>query len=80
MKDYIKSVIDVNLTENDNLNRVREYLQAYFLNVIYKKKFYQNLVFTGGTAFAFLSISSSGFLKILILACQPRPEAMIFML
>ena len=54
MKDYIKSVIDANLTENDNLNRVREYLQAYFLNVIYKKKFYQNLVFTGGTALRFI--------------------------
>lgn len=54
MKDYIKSVIDANLTENDNLNKVREYLQAYFLYVIYKKKFYQNLVFTGGTALRFI--------------------------
>lgn len=54
MKDYIKSVIDINLTENDNLNRLREYLQSYFLNVIYKKKFYQNLVFTGGTALRFI--------------------------
>ena len=77
MKDYIKSVIDANLTENDNLNRVREYLQAYFLNVIYKKKFYQNLVFTGGPL-CVLSISSSGFLKICFSACQPRLKVMIF--
>lgn len=54
MKDYIKSVIDANLTENQNLNRIREYLQAYFLNIIYKNKFYQNLVFTGGTALRFI--------------------------
>ena len=54
MKDYVKSVIDGKLTYNDNLNRVREYLQAYFMQVIYKKKFYQNLVFTGGTALRFI--------------------------
>jgi len=54
MKDYLKSVVDAKLTYNDNLNRVREYLQAYFLQVIYRKKFYQNLVFTGGTALRFL--------------------------
>ena len=54
MRDYIKSVIDANLTENENLNRVREYLQAYFLNIIYKNKFYQNLVFVGGTALRFI--------------------------
>ncbi len=54
MRDYLKSVIDVNLTQNQNLNRVREYLQAYFLNIIYKNKFYQNLVFTGGTALRFI--------------------------
>ena len=54
MKDYIKSVVDPNLTQNQNLNRVREYLQAYFLNIVYKNKFYQNLVFTGGTALRFI--------------------------
>jgi len=54
MRDYIKSVIDANLTKNENLNRIREYLQAYFLNIIYKNKFYQNLVFTGGTALRFI--------------------------
>ena len=54
MRDYIKSVIDANLTDNENLNRLREYLQSYFLNIIYKNKFYQNLVFTGGTALRFI--------------------------
>ena len=54
MRDYIKSVVDPNLTQNQNLNRIREYLQAYFLNVIYKNKFYQNIVFTGGTALRFI--------------------------
>ena len=54
MRDYIKSVINANLTKNENLNRVREYLQSYFLNIIYKNKFYQNLVFTGGTALRFI--------------------------
>lgn len=54
MRDYIKSVVDPNLTQNQNLNRIREYLQAYFLNIIYKNKFYQNLVFTGGTALRFI--------------------------
>ncbi|MEK6715287.1 MAG: nucleotidyl transferase AbiEii/AbiGii toxin family protein [Candidatus Omnitrophota bacterium] len=54
MRDYIKSVVDPKLTLNNNLNRVREYLQAYFLYVVYKTKFYQNLVFTGGTALRFV--------------------------
>jgi len=54
MRDYIKSVVDPNLTRNQNLNRIREYLQTYFLNIIYKNKFYQNLVFTGGTALRFI--------------------------
>ena len=54
MRDYIKSVVDPNLTQNQNLNRIREYLQAYFLHIIYKNKFYQNLVFTGGTALRFI--------------------------
>ena len=54
MRDYIKSVVDPNLTQNQNLNRIREYLQTYFLNIIYKNKFYQNLVFTGGTSLRFI--------------------------
>ncbi len=54
MRDYIKSIVDKNLTQNDNFNRVREYIQSYLLYVIYKKKFFQNLVFTGGTVLRFV--------------------------
>lgn len=54
MKDYVKSIVDKTLTQNDNLNRVREYIQSYLLYVIYKKKIFQNLVFTGGTALRFV--------------------------
>jgi predicted nucleotidyltransferase component of viral defense system len=39
---------------DDNLNLVREYIQAYFLYVIYRKKYYQDMVFTGGTALRFV--------------------------
>lgn len=54
MRDYVKSIVNKNLSQNDNLNRVREYLQSYLLYVIYKKKFFQDLVFTGGTALRFV--------------------------
>ncbi len=54
MRDYIKSIVDKTLTQDDNLNRVREYIQSYLLHVIYKKKFFQSLVFTGGTALRFV--------------------------
>lgn len=54
MRDYVKSIVDKNLTQNDNLNRIREYIQSYLLYVIYKKKIFSNLVFTGGTALRFV--------------------------
>ncbi|MCX5698268.1 MAG: nucleotidyl transferase AbiEii/AbiGii toxin family protein [Candidatus Omnitrophica bacterium] len=54
MKDYIKSILDPKLDYNTNLNKLREYLQSYFLYVIYKTKIYQNIVFTGGTALRFI--------------------------
>jgi len=54
MKDYIKSIIDKKADSNTNLNRVREYIQSYFLYTIYRKKYYQNLIFTGGTALRFI--------------------------
>ncbi|MCK4248643.1 MAG: nucleotidyl transferase AbiEii/AbiGii toxin family protein [Candidatus Omnitrophica bacterium] len=53
MKDYIKELVDANVSENINLNRVREYLQEYILYIIYKKKIYKELVFCGGTALRF---------------------------
>lgn len=54
MRDYVKSIVDKDLTQNANLNKVREYIQSYLLYVLYKKKFFQNLVFTGGTALRFV--------------------------
>ncbi len=54
MRDYVKSIVDKNLTQNENLNKVREYIQSYLLYVIYKKKIFQNLVFTGETALRFV--------------------------
>ncbi len=54
MRDYIKSIVNKKLSADDNLNRVREYIQAYFLYIIYRKKYYQDMVFTGGTALRFI--------------------------
>lgn len=54
MRDYVKSIVDKNLTQNVNFNKVREYIQSYLLYIIYKKKIFQNLVFTGGTALRFV--------------------------
>ena len=54
MRDYIKSIVNKKLSVDDNLNLIREYIQAYFLYVIYRKKYYQDMVFTGGTALRFV--------------------------
>jgi len=54
MKDYIKSIIDKKADNDTNLNHVREYIQSYFLYTIYRKKYYQNMVFTGDTALRFI--------------------------
>lgn len=54
MRDYIKSIVNKKLSVDNNLNRIREYIQAYFLYVIYRKKYYQDMVFTGGTALRFV--------------------------
>ncbi len=54
MKDYAKSIVDNSLTLNQNLNRLREYIQTYLLYVIYKDRISRNLVFTGGTALRFV--------------------------
>lgn len=50
MKDYIKEIIDPKLSRIENENKLKEYLQTYILYILYRKKFYLNLVFTGGTA------------------------------
>jgi len=54
MRDYIKSIVSKKASADDNLNRVREYIQAYFLYILYRKRHYQDLVFTGGTALRFI--------------------------
>ncbi len=54
MKDYIKALVVPGAARQDNVNRVREYLQKYALYVLYRKKVYGELVFTGGTALRFL--------------------------
>jgi len=54
MKDYINEIIDRNLNRADNQNRICEYIQKYFLYILYKKKIYKNLIFAGGTALRFI--------------------------
>ena len=54
MKDYIKDIIDNKKPLQDNTNYIREYIQKFLLYILYKKKFYQNLIFVGGTALRFL--------------------------
>lgn len=54
MKDYIKEIVDKNLSQEINKNRIREYLQEYFLYIIYRNKVYNSIVFCGGTALRFL--------------------------
>lgn len=54
MKDYIREVVDEKLDRNENENKIREYIQKYLLYILYKKKIYKNLVFTGGTALRFI--------------------------
>lgn len=54
MKDYIKRLIDSNAPAQANVNKIREYIQEYFLYIIYRKKIYTGMVFCGGTALRFL--------------------------
>lgn len=54
MKDYIKEILTPQKTLIENKNLLREYLQKYLLFLIYRTKFYKEIVFTGGTALRFL--------------------------
>jgi predicted nucleotidyltransferase component of viral defense system len=54
MKDYLFELIDPSRPQGSNRMIVREYLQEYFLNILYMKKLYRDLVFCGGTALRFL--------------------------
>jgi len=54
MKNQLKDIIDIKLSRDENINRIREFIQKYLLYVLYRGKVFQNLVFTGGTALRFL--------------------------
>jgi len=54
MKDRIKDLVNKADSYDANVNRVREYLQEYFLYILYKNKFYNQMVFCGGTALRFI--------------------------
>ena len=49
MRDYIEKVINKNYSAYENRNLLREYLQKFILFIIYRKKIFREIVFTGGT-------------------------------
>ena len=49
MRDYIEKVINKNYSVYENRNLLREYLQKFILFIIYRKKIFREIVFTGGT-------------------------------
>ena len=54
MKDYLSKLVDTEKTKNENINIIREYIQKYILFILYKKKYYSELIFLGGTALRIL--------------------------
>jgi predicted nucleotidyltransferase component of viral defense system len=54
MKEYIKNLVNLKESYDVNRNRLREYLQEYLLFILYKNKFYRDMVFCGGTALRFI--------------------------
>lgn len=50
MIDVIKQQINQEMSLQENLNRVREFLQIMILKIMYDKNFLNNLAFVGGTA------------------------------
>ncbi|MGM0368039.1 MAG: nucleotidyl transferase AbiEii/AbiGii toxin family protein [Actinomycetota bacterium] len=54
MRDQIGKIINESDSREKNINLVREYLQKYILYILYRKKIYHNLVFTGGTCLRLL--------------------------
>jgi len=49
MRDYIEKVINKNYSAYENRNLLIEYLQKFILFIIYRKKIFREIVFTGGT-------------------------------
>lgn len=54
MREQLSKIIDKSFNREKNINIVREYLQKYLLYILYRKKIYKNLVFTGGTCLRLL--------------------------
>jgi len=54
MKDYLIEIVRNQTGFNARLNIMREYLQAYILQVMYKIGFFRSSAFVGGTALRFL--------------------------
>lgn len=54
MKDYCLSLAASQASIDQRSNVMREYVQAYLLNVLYEAGFFRNSAFVGGTALRFL--------------------------
>lgn len=54
MKDYCLELTASKTGDNNKLNAMREYLQAYMLNLMYERSLFRNAAFVGGTALRFL--------------------------
>lgn len=54
MVDLIRQQFKHGMTDEEKLNRVREFLQLVTLKIIYDKGFFKNIAFVGGTALRIL--------------------------
>lgn len=54
MKDYILELVSQKEGYNAKLNLMREYLQAYILNIMHNEGVFRSTAFLGGTALRFL--------------------------
>lgn len=54
MVDLIKQQFKTGMTDEEKLNKVREFLQIVILKIIYDKGFFKNIAFVGGTALRIL--------------------------
>lgn len=54
MIDLLKLKIDSSMSDEDKVNRTREFLQILMLKIIFDKGWFKNLAFVGGTALRIL--------------------------
>ncbi|MBU0581184.1 MAG: nucleotidyl transferase AbiEii/AbiGii toxin family protein [Candidatus Margulisbacteria bacterium] len=54
MEEIIKQKIEKYHSSLEKKNYLREYLQALILKIFFEKKYFQQLIFTGGTALRFI--------------------------